>query len=90
MKCEHCGNETLNPVRGLCGKCYQRLSTKVKRGKTTWKELEAAGVVRRARKVRNMSTKRRSELARTAFIFMRDQIQKSSADDYARSMHYDR
>lgn len=29
--------------RGLCGTCYSYLRKEVKRGKTTWKELELKG-----------------------------------------------
>jgi len=33
-------------ARGLCIRCYHRLATHVRVGKTTWRELEAAGRAR--------------------------------------------
>lgn len=34
-------------VRGLCRRCHNRRTAQVKRGKTTWQELEAAGLAHR-------------------------------------------
>jgi hypothetical protein len=46
----HCPNHEDLPAhkRGVCVRCYQRLSMRVRRGVTTWKKLEDAGIVKTA------------------------------------------
>jgi hypothetical protein len=77
MKClaEGCEHEAV--ARGLCGTCHRRYSYRVKHGKATWSELIKKGLAKRARKVRNMSTARRSENARLAIEFTKEESRRA-------------
>ena len=60
--CEYEHPRATVPGRGLCQHCYGNFSNAIKRGETTWKKLERAGVC----KVMKTFTERSMEKAKSA------------------------
>jgi hypothetical protein len=55
---ENCGGDA--QIRGLCWNCYQNALRYVRKGKTTWKELEEAGFANPPTRQRNASLLRKA------------------------------
>lgn len=63
MKCliAECNSEG-NYSRGLCRRCYRRISKRVRRGTATWQDLMDKGLIKKSKNP-GASTKKRREVA---------------------------